>query len=481
MAQLNSEKNKRVNRIQKIWSLLISGKERGSSPLSPSGSDPAARPQESGLEGSQDSPRALGSFSRIQDYMLDLPDEPTRPINGSLNTSADLAEMAIWSREGRDVGSYLSRDCFMESSGRSGSWSVGTATMGGETVNKDVIAIARNLASRRNGKELILGGNRLKRAASDAGAFFGDSFLELAIETEGISRKDYGISNSLYLPALSVFVDESVDGRLNGYWQRASMSPAPGDIYIHPLKMLHFSYERGRRYGHPLLLQSVPTWRKLKRVAPALEKAIQQTSVAPWLHLMPEGKNEKYRQAYARAHQEQEAQGILSNLYLLDGHDVKRAAGGNQDLGTLVDHWLNLRAMLVPAGFPSYLFPRLGSGSGANNKELANQPAGVYARLISDVRAMLGEQIKWALDLEILLSRGYDFLMENVNYEIVWPEWETVPVGDSSHKPTGNSEQQSTSRKVEPASKPVEEKDDPTEANSKGDISHKNESLIYSA
>jgi hypothetical protein len=396
----------------------------------------------------QDSPDGLGSFNRMKDYMLDLPETAKRPINGSLDLSNALLEMATWSREARDVGSYLARDAFMEQSGRFGSWTIAKMKGDDEAVHSDVIAIGKNLASRRSGKELILGGTRLKRAASDAAAFYGDAFLEIAIEKEGIGRNDYGIARSLYLPSLSVFVDETCDGQLNGYWQRARMTPGEDDIFIHPIKMLHFSHEKQRRYGQALLQQSIPAWQKLKRVAPDVEKAVRESAVAPWLHIMPQDAKRDKRAAYKRAHETMQMQGVISNLYLDHGADVRRAAGGNADLSAIIEHWLNLRAQIVPSGFPSYLFPRLSTGSATSNKELANQPAAVYARMIADVRSMLGSELKWAIDLEILLVKGYDFLMENADYDIEWPSWEVVPNGQSL--PNDKSSDSPSSGKKEP-------------------------------
>jgi hypothetical protein len=462
----------RQNRIQRLWQLITTGKKNGRlyEPESGRGESAKPDPEKTGLDGMQDSPDGLGSYNRMKDYMLDLPETAKRPINGSLDLSNALMEMATWSREARDVGSYLARDSFMEQSGRFGSWSIAKVKGDDEAVHPDVIAIGKNLAGRRSGKELILGGTRLKRAASDAAAFYGDAFLEVSIDKEGIGRNDYGIARSLYLPSLSVFVDETSDGQLNGYWQRARMTPSEDDIFIHPIKMLHFSHEKQRRYGQALLQQSIPPWQKLKRVAPDVEKAVRESAIAPWLHIMPETYKAKERAAYKRNHETMQMNGVISNLYLAHGTEVRRAVGGNADLQSIIEHWLNLRAQLVPSGFPSYLFPRLSTGSATSNKELANQPAAVYARMIADIRGMLGDQLRWAIDLEILLVKGYDFLMEHHDYDIAWPTWDIVPNGQNMPQlglPEDKSSDAPSSGKKE---KPKENDDEPKEDES---TSHK--------
>ncbi|NEP53322.1 MAG: hypothetical protein F6K65_32790, partial [Moorea sp. SIO3C2] len=299
----------------------------------------------------------------------------------------------------------------------------------GPEVHPRIRAIASDLAKRYNGKELILGGDRLKRAARES-LLTGNACLAMAIDKEGISRNDWGISKTAYRPSLSVFVDEEDDGFLNGYWQRSQSYPSDSDAFLHPLTTLWFSWEKHNSYGEPLVLPSVPIWMNLLDMSEWVQKAATDTAVSPWLHIMPEGFGQDRKDSYQQEYQQLQREGAVTNLFLYSGAEVKKAASGNATLEPLIDQWLNLRYQMVPPGVPLWLYPGLGMEA-STGKELANQPAMAYGRLVANVRSMLGEQIRWALSLEILLKEGYEFLQENNRYDITWPKWEVLPVTDN--------------------------------------------------
>jgi hypothetical protein len=43
--------------------------------------------------------------------------------------------------------------------------------------------------------------------------------------------------------------------------------------------------------------------------------------------------------------------------------------------------------------------------------------------MIAAIRGLLGEQIKWAINVELILKMGYDWWVENGRYDIVWGDW----------------------------------------------------------
>lgn len=265
---------------------------------------------------------------------------------------------------------------------------------------------------------MILGGSRLERAARDM-MWSGDSFLELAIEREGISSNDYGISKSLYLPSLSVFVDEDQTGYSNGFWQRSKTMPSPEDIWIHPLKMLHFCLEERELYGQSILLQSIESWRKLKEVAIDLEEASRAIGVTPWLHIMPEGRDEIYKQAYQDDIESKRRSAIITDMFLLNGADIRKASTDSNALQPLIDHYLLQRMGCIPAVIPTWAFPYLSLKDGAQ-KDLSSQPAMAYARFIHHLRSIIGEQVKWAISVEIVLKKGWDWFEQNGYFEVHW-------------------------------------------------------------
>jgi len=358
----------------------------------------------------------LSNFNRK--YNLEVPIRPIRPVNNSLADSQSLIEMSYHAYEIRHGISNISRDCFQTLDGRIGTWKV-SEEFNKKKINKRIIEIGDSLANRVFRKDYVLGGNKFKRAVEDI-LFYGDSFLELSIVKN--DNKEWEINNSIYLPSLSTFVDEDEHGYINYYSQREYLYPSPNDRIIHPLKMLHFSYEKKQVYGQPIIYQSIAPWERFKAISEDLEQAARDVGYPLNIHTLPEGTTETDRQLYERRNEEMLSQGILTNLYLLPGTEVQRIAENSGALEPLIKVWLQYRYQLIPPGIPHWFFPGMGLES-ASGKDISGQPAMNYARLIAFLRSILGEQIKWALSIEIILKEGYEFYNENKNFEITWGEW----------------------------------------------------------
>jgi hypothetical protein len=356
-----------------------------------------------------------------QKLNLDIPEIPIRPVFHDLNNSYELVEIETWCYEAKHAIFRMASDCFQQIDGVVGSWYVPDTLIDGSPVNIDILAIAKDLSSRMKGKHHVLGAARLRRAIVEC-LHGGDSFIELEISKEGLGRNDYGISDSLYLPKYSVFVDEDEHGGIQNYIQRSRLQPSPDDLLINPLKILHFCYDQKGSYGMPITFQSLEPWRKLKACSMDLEQAARDCGIAPWLHTMPEGKDDKYRNAYKQDFESELSSGIVTNLFLLSGADVKKAASNSDSLESLMNYWLSLRYQCLPPGIPHWFFPGMGLES-SSGKDIANQPAMNYGRTISDLRSLAGEQIKWALSIEIVLQKGFDWYVENRAFDIAWPKW----------------------------------------------------------
>lgn len=347
----------------------------------------------------------------------------------------------------------------MQLSGDVASWDIAgpleVAADGSKTrapLNPDLQSIALSLRDRQFGKRPVLGGDRLQRAAREILAY-GDSFLELGIEKEGVSRGDWGIAKSLYLPSLSTFVDEDEHGQLQGYWQRTGTTPRPEDVWLHPVKVLHFRYEEMGQYGNPPIFQANEVWKKLKEVSPDIEDAARALAISPWLHIMPEEWDDRRREAYRQSYEQMLQDGIITNLYLAHGADVKKAGTGSTSLAPLLDYWVKLRQQCVIPGMPLWLFPGLGAEDKAG-KDLAGQPALAYFRLISAIRSILGEQIKWAIAVELCLKKGFDWYIENGQFDVVWGEWALLPQeapasADAESSSSTDSQQSETVKRVQ--------------------------------
>ncbi|MEM9512869.1 MAG: hypothetical protein AAF978_09360 [Cyanobacteria bacterium P01_E01_bin.48] len=326
-------------------------------------------------------------------------------------------------------------------------------------MHPDTLAAARDLQQRRFGKTLVLGGTRLQRAARDA-LTLGDSPLELAIERDG---NKFAIARSRYWPTFSFFVEEGEDGELDSYRQQLGARPNPQlDPTVNPVKLLHLSYEQRGLYGMPITFQSLDAaWFKLKQAAADLEKATTDLGVNPWLHIMPEGKEEAFKDAYKNEYEGMLRQGVVTNLFLLHGADLKKASATNPSLSVLFDAVIQYRFQMIPPGVPVWMFPGLNVEI-KGGKEIANQPALAYARMIADLRASMGEQIRWAICLEIIcrhFDKGYDTLVNDgyFDFDVVWPEWDataldsaisTANTNDSSIDPESESPADETERLV---------------------------------
>jgi hypothetical protein len=370
-----------------------------------------------GVSGSQYPLGHLTNYARRQH--LEIPFTPVRPIKNSFQTSIELLEISEWSYELRHSVSIISRDVFQSLDGRITSWSV-SPTYKDKKINKEVLVIANSLATRSSGKELILGGNFLQRAVRDF-LFFGDAFVSLGFDRDGIS-KEWHISESLYLPTLSTFVDVDEQNKILSYSQRESTNIRDSDIFIHPLKVLQFSYEKNQVYGNPISYQSLEPWRQLQEISRDLEQAARDTGYSMLLHKFPEQVNEMDKESYQSRYEDMLNTGIVTNLYLLPGMEVERIAADSGALEPLMRLWLQKRYECIPPGLPLYLFPGLGIES-TSGKEISAQPATNYARFIASIRGILSEQIRWAISLEMVLTRGIEFYNENKNFDIEWGSW----------------------------------------------------------
>lgn len=361
-----------------------------------------------------------GTANRRSSYSLRIMGSPSRAICGDVQLSRELIEMKTWSYELRHSLSIISRDCFQQLDGSPGSWEIAIELGDGTKVPPDIVAIGKELASRRFGKDLILGGDRLQRAARES-VSLGDGFLELGLEKDESGKLT--IAQSQYLPSLNVFAEGDRE-LISQYRQQIKMYPTDEDIVFHPAKILHFRYEEsGGKYGNPAVFQQLEPWRKIKEVASDLEDAARDSAIAPWLHTMPEGADDEFQQTYRQELEGMQRDGIVTNLFLRNGADVRKAVGTTGVLKDLADYWLQLRYQMILPGVPLWNFPGMGKGDGSA-KDLAGQPALSYARMIANLRSIIGEQVRWAIALELVCQRGWDFYEANQNMiDIKWGIW----------------------------------------------------------
>lgn len=389
---------------------------------------PAAAPS---LTGSQDPVLPGGRPHRRNQKFFDLPEPALRPIMLDRSLTMELLEMSQWSPEASGSMTILAQNIFQADTGDIGSWKIRTKNPDGTPMDNpphpNVVAIAESLRTRYNGKNPILGAQRLERAAWCVA--LGDQFMELAISKEGIGRNDYGISDSIYLPAFSTFIEANQQGAVESYRQQSRIDAAESDRVwsgVDMARILHFKHRgHGQRYGDPRMFPQIEAWRKVKEVAADLEAA-SRSVLLPTLHIMSENRDENFRAAYRAEHQALQEMGIITDMYLPYGADVRKVSAPTPSLKPLLDYYLVCRYQCLMVGIPIFLIPGLAIAEGTS-KELGQHPAMNYARLLSHTRSILAEQLKWCVALETTLNYGYEFWIQNSDIEFDWPAWQAIP------------------------------------------------------
>jgi hypothetical protein len=395
------------------------------------GSKRRGRPSSSQqLIGSQDAIRPAGRGGRYNNNLLDIPEAVFRPIMMDRSLSLELCEFLCWSPEMVTSMTILAQNVFQEETGAIGSWKIRTKKPDGQPLDNpphpNIVAIAENLRKRYHGGIPVLGGERLEEAAWCVAK--GDVFMELKIEKEGIGRNDWGISNSIYLPSFSMFVNSTEQGEIEEYRQQGGITPSGDDRVwdgYNLAKILHFKHRGGnQRYGVSRAFAQIESWRKYKASSRRLEESAS-TLLGFWLHESPPEVGTEWRQAYRSEFEALLSESdYITNVYLPNGADVRRTSSPTPSLTPLIaEHTLN-RFGCCLAGVPPFFIPGLGMESGG--KELANNPALNYARLISHTRSILGERLKMAIALEVVLNYDYQFWIENSDIEFDWPYFEAI-------------------------------------------------------
>ena len=400
------------------------------------GSKPRRRTSK--LTGSQDQILPAGQIRRRNLKQLDIPEIPLRPIMFDHGASRSLLEMTSWSYEFSTCLRLLAQNTFQNEHGGVESWSLAPNT----GLDSYTTGLIKDLQNRYCGKDELLGGEILETAVCQLMGY-GDSFMELAIERDGSS---YTISQTMYLPSFSTFIEEDEHGNLLQYRQQERFEPGDSDRVWRGTdlaRILHFRAPGPGRYGYPPGLSQIEVWQDIKDAIADLVDAARSSAILPNLHIMPEDKGANYKNLYRAEYEETKAMGIVTDLYLSHGAKVEKLAAATPTLKPLIDHYLQLRYRMCLPGCPIFLIPGLGLEQGAS-KELGGQPALAYGRLISTVRSYLAKQIIWAIGVEVTLNKGYDFWkQERPKVRLEWPKFITQEM--PGLQPGSNSGQQTSS------------------------------------
>jgi len=365
---------------------------------------------------------AQASASRSRRKRLALPfTEPiVRLALDDAEVTRDLCEIATWSTRAVGAVGFLSNDPFQQAGGQVGSWSIAKTRDGtpdGPRTHPDILAIGREMATRLDGKELVLGGDRLQSPWRNA-LFHGDGYAEVEISADGLGS--YTITKLVDRPTYQMF---GCLGTREPYLLVTDAQSQKDALEIPWWKVVHLSHQgRVGHYGTSLFLAQVDrAWRPLKLALEHELDIIHAAGTAPWIHSFGPDTTEEEQENYRLRIEEERDVRILTDLFISNGGSVQRAASGDGAIAGILNAIEKYEVQMIPAGFPSYLFP--GVQGGDAGKDLSAQPALAYARKIANARSLIGQQVRWVVALEIVLRKGYEFFQKEGQFEIEWPFW----------------------------------------------------------
>jgi hypothetical protein len=225
---------------------------------------------------------------------------------------------------------------------------------------------------------------------------WGNAFGLLDIDT-----KEKTIASFNLLPSWQIHVMPDRMGNVTGYEQR--WGNATNIVTIPPANMIHWSYNKRYLYGRSLFHECISDWEKLKDIDIDLSDASRSASIQPNLHIMQPGADEAYKRAYKEDHERRRKAGLITDIYLMQGADVRKPQGlpTSFPLQGLLNHFDKRRLRIAARSrVPPYL---LGIES-KSAKEIAMQPAISYMVFIGVVRQLFCVGLRQLINTELALK-----------------------------------------------------------------------------
>jgi hypothetical protein len=229
---------------------------------------------------------------------------------------------------------------------------------------------------------------------------WGDAFGLMDIDTK--LRQVVGVR---VLPTWQIHRLEDDYGVLSGFEQRWGIGKGQ-TVYIPALSMVQWSYNKRHRYGRSLYHEARRDWAKLKDGDEDLSVAARTSAIQPNLHIMPTGVDENYKRAYKEDYEARRKQGLIPDIYLMPGQDIKRPSGfpggsGGFPTEGLINNF-NLRRLRIAARsrVPLYLL-------GIDIKyasQIAYQPAVAFTVFIGTVRQLFAQGLRQIINTELALQ-----------------------------------------------------------------------------
>ena len=351
-------------------------------------------------------------------------------------TAMQVLEIERFSIDANDVVSMAVDDTFVSITGDEGGWTIADDLDDGSTIDTRVKDILFDIKNRHILDDYVVGGDKLQTGLSES-LFRGDSFLEIGIEAEGISRNDFCVSRSQYLPTYEMFRIETDDSILLGFEQRRHLAEKYNDETdgkFLPYQIIHFRYkpEKGSLYGESVFYQAINCgiWGNIKDSMARLAFASRDTSQDPTYLTYDQSpgydspRAVRWRNQYRRVSQSK----LKSDVHLPDWITPQRLGASSADIEKLIKDLETWRYQIIPARYAVYNFPGLGISKGGA-REVTQAPERSYSRLRFTHCSLVSKGIRQILDTELTLKLGLEEFQRIGKYRIIWPDWAITTPG----------------------------------------------------
>lgn len=217
------------------------------------------------------------------------------------------------------------------------------------------------------------------------------------------------------LPSWQVHAIPDRQGSITHYEQRFYTSFSETAM-MQPATMLHWAYNKRHLYGRSLFYESIPDWVKLQDADDDVAEGSRSSAIQPNIHLMPPGADENYKRAYKEDHENRRKRGVIPDVYLLQGADIKKPQGppSGFPVGQLLEHFSARRLRIaMRSRVPLYLL-------GIDVKyarEIAYQPALAFVVHVGVVRQLFSAGLRRLIDTELALKQ----IPQPWSYQIRFP------------------------------------------------------------
>ncbi|MFZ9740198.1 MAG: hypothetical protein ACO3EZ_19655, partial [Prochlorotrichaceae cyanobacterium] len=244
---------------------------------------------------------------------------------------------------------------------------------------------------------------------------WGDCFASV-VEDDG------GRLRPLLLPTWQVHLeaDEWTGQITRAFQRRPSMVGKENERNIDLETFVHWCYCKNHLYGRSLYWCVRDEAEYYKQNSEDISIASRKAALNPNIHIMPEGADSAFLQAYKSDHRQQLKQGPVSDIYLYNGGEVKQANANSSPLISMTDSLeRRAKAIAIASRVPPYLLGVESPGA----KEISMQPAMMFKLHVGMVRSKLASELYKLVD-RYLAARE---LRPPYPYRLVFPKIELNP------------------------------------------------------